>query len=131
MLIPFVLDRSVALAWMYPDEATEPTVCLRDSLIDDRAFVPSLWPVEPGSVLLAATKRGRLRTRWRPLNPPRFAGILPLDRLVAVSRFPGSDVPAHRGRVARRSKPFLHDASSTARSRQPDRTPALPPSRSS
>ncbi len=57
----FVLDCSVAMAWVFPDEASEATGWLRDSLIDDRAFVPSLWPVEVGSVLLAATKRGRLR----------------------------------------------------------------------
>lgn len=59
--MPFVLDCSVAMAWVFPDEATEATARLRDSLIDDRAFVPSLWPVEVGSVLLAATKRRRVR----------------------------------------------------------------------
>ena len=56
----FVLDCSFALAWVFPDEATEATARLRDSLIDDRAYVPSLWPVEVGSVLLAATRRGRI-----------------------------------------------------------------------
>ncbi len=59
--MPFVLDCSVAMAWVFSDEATDATGRLRDSLIDDRAFVPSLWPVEVGSVLLAANKRGRLR----------------------------------------------------------------------
>ncbi len=57
----FVLDCSVAMAWVFPDEDSEATGRLRDSLIDDRAFVPSLWPIEVGSVLLAATRRGRLR----------------------------------------------------------------------
>ena len=56
----FVLDCSVAMAWVFPDEASETTDRLRDSLIDDRAFVPSLWPVEVGSVLLTATRRGRI-----------------------------------------------------------------------
>ena len=56
----FVLDCSVAMAWVFPDEATESTGRLRDSLIDGRAFVPSLWPVEVASVLLAATRRRRL-----------------------------------------------------------------------
>lgn len=56
----FVLDCSVTMAWVFPDEATEATGRLRDSLIDGRAFVPSLWPVEVASVLLAATRRGRL-----------------------------------------------------------------------
>lgn len=57
----FVLDCSVTMAWVFPDEASEATDGLRDSLVGGRAFVPSLWPVEVGSVLLAATKRGRLR----------------------------------------------------------------------
>ena len=57
----FVLDCSVAMAWVFPDEASEMTDRLRDCLVDGRAFVPSLWPAEVGSVLLAATKRGRLR----------------------------------------------------------------------
>ncbi len=56
----FVLDCSMAMAWVFPDEASEVTARLRDSLIDDRAFVPSLWPVEVGSVLLAAAHRGRI-----------------------------------------------------------------------
>ena len=55
-----VLDCSVAMAWVFPDEASEATARLRDALIDGRAFVPSLWPVEVGSVLLAATRRGRI-----------------------------------------------------------------------
>ncbi len=49
------------MAWVFPDEASEVTDGLRDSLVDGRAFVPSLWPVKVGSVLSAATKRGRLR----------------------------------------------------------------------
>ena len=40
---------------------------MRNSLINDRAFVPSLWPVEVGSVSLAATKRGRLRADEWPV----------------------------------------------------------------
>ena len=62
----FVLDCSVAMAWVFPDEASEATDRLRDSLLDGRAFVPSLWPVEVGSVLLAATRRGRLRAEEWP-----------------------------------------------------------------
>ena len=56
----FVLDCSVAMAWVFPDEATEATARLLESLIDDRAYVPSLWPVEVAGVLLAATRRGRI-----------------------------------------------------------------------
>lgn len=50
------------MAWVFPDEATEATAWLRDSLIENRAHVPSLWPVEVGSALLTATRRRRIAT---------------------------------------------------------------------
>ena len=56
----FVLDCSVAMAWVFADEATVATARLLDSLVGDRAYVPSLWPVEVASVLLATTRRGRI-----------------------------------------------------------------------
>jgi len=56
----YVLDCSVAMAWVFADEATDETARLLDSLVDDRAYVPSLWPVEVAGVLLAATQRGRI-----------------------------------------------------------------------
>ena len=68
----FVLDCSVTMAWVFPDEATESTNQLRESLIEGRAFVPSLWPVEVGNVLLIANRRGRItRGDW-----PRIHAIL-------------------------------------------------------
>ena len=68
----FVLDCSVTMAWVFPDEATEETARLRDALRERRAFVPSLWPVEVANVLLVATRRGRIaETDW-----PRIWGNL-------------------------------------------------------
>ena len=65
----FVLDCSVAMSWVFPDEATEATDQLRESLVDGRAFVPALWPIEVANVLLVATRRQRIdRTEW-----PRIA----------------------------------------------------------
>ncbi len=61
----FVLDCSLAMAWVFPDEATETTDRLLDALTDGRAFVPALWPVEVASVLLVATRRRRIaETDW-------------------------------------------------------------------
>ena len=48
------------MSWVFPDEASEATDRLRESLIEGRAFVPALWPVEVGNVLLTATRRGRI-----------------------------------------------------------------------
>jgi len=50
----------VTMAWVFPDEASESTAALRESLIKDSAVVPVLWPIEVGNVLLVATRRGRI-----------------------------------------------------------------------
>ena len=58
-----VLDCSVTMSWVFPDEASEATEAtdrLRESMIEGRAFVPAPWPVEVGNVLLTATRRGRI-----------------------------------------------------------------------
>jgi hypothetical protein len=56
----FVLDCSMTMAWVFPDEATVATDQLRDALLETRAFVPALWPIETANVLLVATRRGRV-----------------------------------------------------------------------
>ena len=56
----FVLDCSVTMAWIFPDEATDATNRLREALVDAPAFVPALWPVETANALLVATRRGRI-----------------------------------------------------------------------
>lgn len=56
----FVLDCSVTMAWVFPDEANESTDALRESLLKESAIVPVLWPIEVGNVLLVATRRGRI-----------------------------------------------------------------------
>ncbi len=73
----FVLDCSVTMAWVFPDEANEVTDRLRDSLVGSRAFVPALWPIEVANVLLVATRRGRIpRSDWSRI--PRSLGALPI-----------------------------------------------------
>ena len=56
----FVLDCSVTMAWCFGDEATPYTNGVRDALVDARAVVPSLWPLEVANVLLVAERRDRL-----------------------------------------------------------------------
>lgn len=65
----FVLDCSVTMAWVFPDEASASTDALRESLVEDSAFVPALWAVETGNVLLTATRRGRIaKDDWRQIR---------------------------------------------------------------
>ena len=61
--MPFVLDSSVALAWVLPDESNPTLDSLFDTLASDVALVPPVWPLEIGNVLLGAVKQGRLTAR--------------------------------------------------------------------
>jgi predicted nucleic acid-binding protein len=57
----FVLDCSVALAWMLPDEGNAYADGLLDRLVAEGAVVPPVWPLEVGNVLLVALRRRRIR----------------------------------------------------------------------
>ncbi len=64
--MPFVLDCSMTMAWVFADEACESADAIRDSLTDDHAIVPALWAAEVGNVLLTATRRQRIsRHDWQ------------------------------------------------------------------
>ena len=88
----FVLDCSVTMAWIFPDEATEATDRVRDSLVEGRAFVPSLWAVEVGNVLLVATRRGRVRVdEWPAIRANLEALPIEIDP-VTTSRVWGASL---------------------------------------
>ena len=56
----FVLDSSVALAWLLPDESNARTDALADRLEQEDAQVPAIWPLEVGNALLMAQRRNRI-----------------------------------------------------------------------
>jgi predicted nucleic acid-binding protein len=56
----FVLDSSVALSWVLPDEGNADADELLERLIAEGAVVPPIWPLEIGNVLLVALRRGRI-----------------------------------------------------------------------
>lgn len=57
----FVLDCSVALTWVLPDEGNEPADGLADRLETESVYVPPIWPLEVGNALLVAQRRGRIK----------------------------------------------------------------------
>lgn len=59
----FVLDSTVALAWLLQDEAHEHTDALADRLEQEKAHVPSIWPLEVGNALVSALRRKRISER--------------------------------------------------------------------
>jgi len=64
----FVLDCSVALAWVLPDEGSAYADGLLDRLVAEDAVVPPVWPLEVGNVLLVALRQKRIRkTELEPI----------------------------------------------------------------
>jgi predicted nucleic acid-binding protein len=57
----FVLDASIALSWCFSDESTVSTSALLDRLEKEIAFVPGIWPLEIGNILISAERRHRIR----------------------------------------------------------------------
>ncbi len=61
MSLEFVLDCSATLPWLFASEATPATHRLLNQLSHGaKAWVPSLWHLEVGNVLLGAQRRGRV-----------------------------------------------------------------------
>ena len=59
--MPFVVDASVALGWCFEDEASEYAERVFEQLNEEnKALVPSIWPLEVANGLLVAERRGRL-----------------------------------------------------------------------
>ena len=56
----FVLDSSVALAWLLQDEANDRTDALADRLEQEDAHVPPIWSLEVGNALMMAMRRKRI-----------------------------------------------------------------------
>jgi predicted nucleic acid-binding protein len=56
----FVVDSSIALAWLLPDEGGSAADALADRLETQRAVAPSIWLLEVGNALLTARRRERI-----------------------------------------------------------------------
>lgn len=56
----YVLDASVTLGWCFEDEATPGTTLLLDKLDKFTAFVPEIWSLEIGNILISAERKKRI-----------------------------------------------------------------------
>jgi len=56
----FVLDASVACAWLFPDETAPALEDLLDQAAVEEVFVPGLWRSEVMNVLVQASRRDRI-----------------------------------------------------------------------
>ena len=60
MSAAFVVDCSVAMAWLFHDEATLNTAALLNRTATETAVVPALWFIEVTNVLALAERKGRI-----------------------------------------------------------------------
>jgi predicted nucleic acid-binding protein len=63
--VNLVLDASVALAWIYPDETTDAVRAVFDSVANDGAVVPAAWRLEVANGLTVALRRHRMSAGFR------------------------------------------------------------------
>lgn len=67
----FVMDASVAMAWCFPEAATQATHELLDRMSTETAAVPAGWFLEVANGLALAEREGRL-------TPAQVAGFIAL-----------------------------------------------------
>ena len=67
-----VVDASVALAWCFPDEASEYADLVLTALEGQTIIVPSVWALEVTNALLVAERRKRIK----PPELRRFVELL-------------------------------------------------------
>ena len=60
MSAAFVVDCSIAMAWLFHDEATPKTEALLNRLTTETALVPAWWLIEVTNVLAMAERKGRI-----------------------------------------------------------------------
>jgi predicted nucleic acid-binding protein len=63
MSASFVVDCSIAMAWLFHDEATPKTAALLNRLATETALVPAWWSIEITNVLAMAERKGRITAR--------------------------------------------------------------------
>jgi predicted nucleic acid-binding protein len=60
-----VLDASVTIAGIYPDEGTPAIHAVMDRVASEGAVVPSLWRLEVANILTLGVRRGRYTRNFR------------------------------------------------------------------
>ncbi|MBF8289879.1 MAG: twitching motility protein PilT [Chloroflexi bacterium] len=84
----FVLDASVALAWVFDDEASPAADHVLRRLEHESAIAPAHWPLEVANALRTAERRGRLQPTELPALRVMLEGlpieIVPVELSTAI-----------------------------------------------
>jgi len=73
-----VLDSSVTIAWIYSEESTTATAEVESQVIQDGAWVPSLWRLEVANILEMGVRRRRHNAAFRDATLGDLA-LLPIN----------------------------------------------------
>jgi predicted nucleic acid-binding protein len=77
----FVVDASVSAAWFLPDEATKESEAMLHATATHEVWVPALWLLEIGNLLLSAHRRKRITAdKRRQLAAAAAALRIKVDR---------------------------------------------------
>ena len=100
-----VLDCSVVMAWCFDEVGSTYAEKVVARFRDDRAFVPSIWPLEVANALLVAERRKRI-TRADNARFVELIRTLPVE----LDRDTGSRAFAETLPLARRTSLSAYDA---------------------
>lgn len=106
----FVLDASIAGAWLLPDELHPNAALALDRLAYERALVPTIWWYEVRNMLLSAERRHRI-------DADRSSGALAVLAGLPISIEPMTD-DADVLALARRHALSVYDAAYLALARR-------------
>jgi predicted nucleic acid-binding protein len=103
--VSLVLDSSAILAWFYADKTTPAIRGVVEMLVENGAWVPSLWSLEVANILETGVRRGRNDIAFRD------ATLADLS-LLRISRDPETDKQAWNAtlQLAHRHRLTLYDA---------------------
>ncbi len=73
-----VLDSSVTVAWIIPDERTTPVLAVFDRILQRSAWVPGLWRLEVANVLEMKVRRGQINAEFQGVTLADLA-LLPIS----------------------------------------------------
>ncbi len=100
--MPFVVDASVALCWLMPDEQHSVAEAAYRRIAHDPALAPGLWWYELRNVLIVNERRGRL-------DREKTAHVLRLIRALPVAIDTGAEEEALL-QLARQYRLSVYDA---------------------
>jgi predicted nucleic acid-binding protein len=102
----FVIDNSVVMTWCFEDEINRYAEVILDQLEISTAFVPSIWALEVGNVLLVAERKKRISQA----DSVRFIALL-RDLPIVIEQEPSDVMFGEILALAREHRLSTYDAS--------------------